>query len=452
MPNYNYVAGAHYKPYSMQEMLVPFMLYKEESDKREQDYLNYAEKMDAIKQAAEEAGGEAAQIYNTYNNDYQKAFSNYLNHGLGMGNKRDWLNLKRRYKGEIGKLEDADKVLKEIQKDMRDKGPSYLWGDEAPTLNNILNNSSYMNYGISTDDLYKRGVQSATASSTGIYNNPRVQDVTKYYQEIIQSQGYSPAVIAKFRDDLEAIPEFNDAINNIMMETGAEDHLSGIAYGRAKQSIINGLIDGAGAAYKESRSIKDNPGVLTAAQSVHYGQQERSQKLTEQRYGYKWNGKEHVRTSESEHDKDWWKYTHDPVTGERTGYSPTYLSQTKSKSNTGKGNPDNGDAHTIRSPFKISTKGNTKGTVSSFDTSKNASRGKSITYAEALQLTDNDRELMNLSGWENNYDFYLDEYGNVGAKSPYKDGTVIKKSKDLGGSGSQNPENPVENEEDDNQL
>lgn len=449
MPNYSYVADAHYKPYSFQEMLMPLTLYKQESDKREQEYLDYADRMDAFRQMAEDnPDSYAAQIYNNYSNDYQKAYNDYIEHGLNVGNKNDWLNLKRRYKGEIGRLEEADKVLKELQKNMRDKGSSYLWGNEAPTLDDILHNPNYTNFGISTEDLYKKGAQAATSSASRLYNNAKVSDITKYYQEIIQSQGYSPELVAAFRRDLNAIPELRDAVNDILTETGAAEHLSGNNLDRAVQSIINGIVDGA--AYKETRTIKDNPGVLTAAQSVHYGQQERSQKLTEKRYGYEWNGKEHVQISEPEHDKDWWKYTHDPVTGERTGYSPTYLSQTKSKSNSGKGNPNNDDAHTIRSPFKISTKGNIKGTVSSFDTSKNASRGKSITYAEALQLTDNNRELMNLSGWENNYDFYLDEYGNVGAKSPYKDGTVIKKS-------APNPpgsedDDKIKNEEDDNQL
>ena len=320
MPNYSYVADAHYKPYSFQEMLMPLTLYKQESDKREQEYLDYADRMDVFRQMAEDnPDSYAAQIYNNYSNDYQKAYNDYIEHGLNIGNKNDWLNLKRRYKGEIGRLEEADKVLKELQKNMRDKGSSYIWGNEAPSLDDILHNPNYVNYGIDSNELYKKGVEAAASASSKLYGNTRFQDVTKYYQEAIQTQGYDPKLIASFRNDLKDIPELRDALNDILVETGADKGLSGYNLDRAVQTIINGMVNGASASYKENRSIKENPGVLTAAQADNSARSWRQLYLSETNNEQTWD-----KNSKSYIDKNEWIYTHD-AEGNRTGYTPEYM-------------------------------------------------------------------------------------------------------------------------------
>lgn len=291
MPNYNYVIDSSYKPYSLQEMLMPLEAYKEAYDKAEEKYLTLNKGASAFDYLASTLpeDSEARQIYQNYADDLAAQAKDFETNGLNISNGSALTSLRRRYDNEIGKLERADVVLKEIQKNMRDKGSSYLWGNEAPSLDDILHNPNYTNYGISIEDLYKRGAQAATSASTGVYNIPKVQEITNHYQELIQAQGYSPKVIEAFRKDLEAIPEFNAAINNIMIETGAEDNLSGRTYDRARQSIINGLIDGAGAAYKETRTIKDNPDSMTAYQRAQLNQNQMELKLRAFENGYKYN-------------------------------------------------------------------------------------------------------------------------------------------------------------------
>lgn len=292
MPNYSYVADAHYKPYSFQEMLVPLTLYKQESDKREQEYLDYADRMDAFRQMAEDnPDSYAAQIYNNYSNDYQKAYNDYIEHGLNVGNKNDWLNLKRRYKGEIGRLEEADKVLKELQKNMRDKGSSYLWGNSNPTLDDILHNPNYVNYGIDSNELGSLGEAIGKSMSSRIYNaGDAGSTLGGYYRKWVETRGYSPESINAFIQNAGNIPELQQAAYNILKERGVYDNLSGENLRRAEQSVLNGIVRGA--VYDESVKPVEDKSKMSASAAASYALQREQMARNDALNGITWvNGK-----------------------------------------------------------------------------------------------------------------------------------------------------------------
>lgn len=286
MPNYSYVADAHYKPYSFQEMLMPLTLYKQESDKREQEYLDYADRMDAFRQMAEDnPDSYAAQIYNNYSNDYQKAYNDYIEHGLNVGNKNDWLNLKRRYKGEIGRLEEADKVLKELQKNMRDKGSSYLWGNSNPTLDDILHNPNYVNYGIDSNELGSLGEAIGKSMSSRVYNaGDAGSTLGGYYRKWVETRGYSPESINAFIQNAGNIPELQQAAYNILKERGVYDNLSGENLRRAEQSVLNGIVRGA--VYDESIKPVRDEGKISASAATNYSLQREARDFERQTNGY----------------------------------------------------------------------------------------------------------------------------------------------------------------------
>jgi hypothetical protein len=47
-----------------------------------------------------------------------------------------------------------------------------------------------------------------------------------------------------WRQNLESIPEFNQAIEDIMSARGVNGNLTGANYERARQNIINGIMEG----------------------------------------------------------------------------------------------------------------------------------------------------------------------------------------------------------------
>lgn len=270
--NVDFTINSYYQPMSMQEMMTPLVMYKDAYEKSEAAYEDLTSKADTFKYLAKKLednpDSEAAKIYKGYADELSKQAEDLARNGLSMNNRRALTNLKRRYQGEIGRLVSADEAMREEQKlrrTMNGKDSSLLYATDNLSIDDFLDGNNPNLYSVSGDDLYKRGAQAAASASSRIYNNTQVSNLTKYYQELTQSQGYSPELIAEFRDRMEAIPELQASVDAILQEKGVNDNLTGANYQRARQSVINGIIDGA--VYKETKNIKDNPGVLTAAQA-----------------------------------------------------------------------------------------------------------------------------------------------------------------------------------------
>jgi len=333
MPNYNYVVDSSFRPYSFQEMLQPLTIYKGEYDKTEAAYDDLANKANMFKyleQVAEEnPNSQAAKIYKGYADDMNKAFTDFSKNGLNMGNRRTLMNLKKRYQGEIGQLETADKALqkeRDFRLQMRAKDPSMLYASE-PTIDDFLNNKTPNLYNVSGEDLRKEGAQYAASASARIYGDTKINDtVSKYYQEFVQTQGYSPEKIAEFQSNLEAIPEFKKAVDDIMKARGVEDNLTGSNYDKARQSIINGIMEGA--LYKEARNIQRDYDVMTASERASNARALEGQKLQATMAGLvpdktSPTGYRYDATQDPKHATDIWMYNVD--NGRITGISDEYI-------------------------------------------------------------------------------------------------------------------------------
>ena len=269
--NYDFVVDSTFQPYSFKELIQPFVLYKDAYDKVEEEYTNLSNQADKFKYLSETLpqDSKARKIYEGYANELNEQASDLAKHGLSMLNRRSLVDLKRRYQGEIGSLVSADEALKEEQKLRRQlatKDSSILYALDNLTIDDYLNGNTPNLYSVSGDELRNEGAQYAQAASSRIYGNTQVQNITKYFQEVMQTQGYSPEAMTAFRQNLESIPEFNQAVKDIMDARGVTDNLTGSNYERARQSIINGIMEGA--LYKEARNVHQNPGVLTAAQAA----------------------------------------------------------------------------------------------------------------------------------------------------------------------------------------
>lgn len=323
MPNYQYTIKAGFNPFTLQEMLVPFAAYKEEFDKIEGEYTALVDKADKFKYlAAQTAESPTARaIYKGYADELSKQAQDLAAHGLSMSNRRALTNLKRRYEGEIGQLVAADAAMqkeKELRNAMRGKDNSMLYAVENLNIDDFLSGNTPNLYNISGEDLRKEGMQYAQAASSRIYDNTRVKDLNKYYIELIQTLGYSPELLASWKQGLTDIPEFSNAVKDIMKARGAEDNLTGINHDRAEQNIINGLMEGS--IYKENRDVKQNLGVMTEAQAVADRRASQSMQLQAALQGFEYDPKTHTYV-----DKNEGMYTHDEVTGKRTGYNPAFI-------------------------------------------------------------------------------------------------------------------------------
>ena len=99
-----------------------------------------------------------------------------------------------------------------------------------------------------------------------------------YYRDYVQKMGYSRDTIQKFYQDMSAIPELQMAADAILEERGVNQNLTGNNLQRARQSVINGMIDGA--IYQENHNPQRDLGVLTQAERVADARTKQQMELT----------------------------------------------------------------------------------------------------------------------------------------------------------------------------
>ena len=272
MPNYNYVIDSSFKPFSLQEMMTPMLMYKDVYEKTEEAYNDLSDKSDKFRYLADTLpeGSQARQIYEGYANELQKQANDLATNGLSMSNRRALTNLKRRYQGEIGRLDSAEQALQEekkLRRQMNAKDSSILYADDNLSIDNFLDGKTPNLYNISGTELYTRGAAAGKAATSRVYSaGDEGSTLGGYYKKWVEKYGYDADSINAFRANVSAIPELQQATDAILAERGVLDNLNGANLDRARQSVLNGIIDGA--VYQESiKPIRDE-GVMSAAQKA----------------------------------------------------------------------------------------------------------------------------------------------------------------------------------------
>lgn len=398
--NFDLVVDSSFQPFTMQEMLVPFMAYKDTFEKQEAAYdeLNQKEGDFSYLASTLPEGSKARAIYEGYANDLKAQAEDFSKNGLSMGNRRALLGLKRRYSGEIGRLEKADAAMQEekkLRRQMSSKDPSMLYAMDNLSIDSFLDGETPNLYSVSGDDLYKRGAQAAASASSRIFDNTEISNLTKYYQEIVQRQGYSPELLAEFRSRMEAIPELQQAVEGILQEKGVNGNLTGMNYERARQSVINGILDGA--VYKEARSVKDNPGVLTAAQAASNALGWANHNLHAEQRDF-----ERAISGYEKDENGKWVYNMDKDQSVAKAKAIAAVKGTKVDAN---GNPVT-TAKSTKTPtrkLKEARSYDGKGNIKPIR-GQNVSYGTPITYAEAVAL--DPTVAQHDPGYEDNYEYF----------------------------------------------
>lgn len=273
MADYTYVIDSSFKPFSMQEMLVPFTAYKEAFEKAEEKYDALSEKADKFKYLSEKLpeGSKARDIYEGYAKDLKSRAEDFAQNGLTMNNGRALTSLKRRYSGEIGRLVKADEAMEEekkLRRSLNAQDSSRLYAMDNLNIDDFLDGSSPNLYSVSGNELYTRGAAAGKAASARVYNvNGTQKTLGGYYLDFAQSVGYDPDKMRAFAENAANIPELAMMADNILKERGVLENLSGYNLQRARQSVINGMIDGA--VYSESHSPQRDLGVLSKAEQVN---------------------------------------------------------------------------------------------------------------------------------------------------------------------------------------
>ena len=191
MANYLYTTKeSNFKPYSFDEMLKPFTIYKDEYEKQEKvlnDLSSEANKVKAM--ANEQTDPEAYAMYKKYADDLEEQ-ANAFSKGLNAQVRQNIQNLYKRYNSEITPIENAYTIrmnLAKEQREARNKDQSLLFDIDASDmkLDDLIKNPNQQYKSYSMEDIRKNVFQEAQALSKELLTNPEIRKVMgegQYYQ------------------------------------------------------------------------------------------------------------------------------------------------------------------------------------------------------------------------------------------------------------------------------
>ena len=238
MANYLYTTKeSNFKPYSFDEMLKPFTIYKDEYEKQEKvlnDLSSEANKVKAM--ANEQTDPEAYAMYKKYADDLEEQ-ANAFSKGLNAQVRQNIQNLYKRYNSEITPIENAYTIrmnLAKEQREARNRDQSLLFDVDASdmTLDQLIKNPNQQYKSYSMEDIRKNVFQEAQALSKELLTNPEIrkvmgegqyyqiktqngfknEDVTKAIQQYITGENLNanPALITLLEKNLNQFNGLND--------------------------------------------------------------------------------------------------------------------------------------------------------------------------------------------------------------------------------------------------
>jgi hypothetical protein len=154
---------------------------------------------------------------------------------------------------------------RKLRRQMNAKDSSMLYASDNLAIDDFLDGNTPNLYNISGTELYTRGAAAGKAASSRVYSaGDGGSTLNGYYRKWVERNGYSKESMDAFRANAAAIPELQQAADAILAERGVTENLTGNNLERARQSVLNGIIDGA--VYTESVKPVRDAGVMSASE------------------------------------------------------------------------------------------------------------------------------------------------------------------------------------------
>lgn len=220
-----------FRPFSLEEKLKPFMLYKEDYEKADNDFTSLLSQARVWEdKAMRDKNPEAFAMYKRYMDDLTLA-----SEGLGTTgkiNRRALQQMKARFASDIVPIETAAKkqeALAEEQRKMDLQNPTMLWQRRASDMSLdewIKNPEADYGRGISGATLSAQVAAGAGALAKEFRNDPeRMRKlVGGDYYEYVKKRGFSSeAVLAAIMDNPDASPVLKGLVESVIDSSGVKD-------------------------------------------------------------------------------------------------------------------------------------------------------------------------------------------------------------------------------------
>ena len=271
MANYSLVVGSKFSPFSYQELLQPALMATQAHQEIENQYAELATKANVWEKLANDARDKDSQAYKTYkqfSNDLENLANTLSNEGLNSTSRRSALNMLSRYSSDITPLEEAYSNRAKRYEEQRKallSNPSLMFDVDFSTIgiDKLISNPNLGYTPISGNDLYARGNAAAKAISSRNLSYSQRKALGDQYFELTKRQGYSAEEAANWLAGKYNIPELNEAIGRIHLESNT-NILNNHDRKRADNYIIDGIMSGL--TYSEDKQYRDNKEYITPYQ------------------------------------------------------------------------------------------------------------------------------------------------------------------------------------------
>lgn len=243
--------GSQFTPYTFDELLKPFLLYKEELDKQTKDFEDYDTNAEAI--GAFLDSNLDSDIYSTYTNymdALNSAATDLSKQGLTPESKEKLSALKRSFNKDMlpikAGIEARDKARQQWNElSAKDRTLMTSFNPNTASVSAFMNGKTPESINVSGNDLMQRAYNIAQVVSKNNIQDPEFMKVMggQYYQ-IKQEYGLdSPEMNAFIRDNVVGVPEIDAMIQEVLSSSNV-DKLSAEDQDRAIKYALEGAFNG----------------------------------------------------------------------------------------------------------------------------------------------------------------------------------------------------------------
>lgn len=243
--------GSQFTPYTFDELLKPFLLYKEELDKQTKDFEDYDTNAEAI--GAFLDSNLDSDIYSTYTNymdALNSAATDLSKQGLTPESKEKLSALKRSFNKDMlpikAGIEARDKARQQWNElSAKDRTLMTSFNPNTASVSAFMNGKTPESINVSGNDLMQRAYNIAQVVSKNNIQDPEFMKVMggQYYQ-IKQEYGLdSPEMDAFIRDNVVGVPEIDAMIQEVLSSSNV-DKLSAEDQDRAIKYALEGAFNG----------------------------------------------------------------------------------------------------------------------------------------------------------------------------------------------------------------
>ena len=243
--------GSQFTPYTFDELLKPFLLYKEELDKQTKDFEDYDTNAEAI--GAFLDSNLDSDIYSTYTNymdALNSAATDLSKQGLTPESKEKLSALKRSFNKDMlpikAGIEARDKARQQWNElSAKDRTLMTSFNPNTASVSAFMNGKTPESINVSGNDLMQRAYNIAQVVSKNNIQDPEFMKVMggQYYQ-IKQEYGLdSPEMDAFIRDNVVGVPEIDAMVQEVLSSSNV-DKLSAEDQDRAIKYALEGAFNG----------------------------------------------------------------------------------------------------------------------------------------------------------------------------------------------------------------